>query len=162
MLVHVVLWLHNHPCPVFCSPWSGEGPTWVCIRTEAGHGGIFSLFLCEMSSGSSNLIKDLWGKEKLLQCSRNWRLWRNLDVLLELLSCSWTLSAFTHWRFFNLNTLKCWQGDAEKLFGVLELAAKPRNTQWIIKCLNALNNPSAKEQVLSWYLQIWIRNLVQC
>lgn len=27
MLVHIVLWLHKPPSPVFCSPWGGEGPT---------------------------------------------------------------------------------------------------------------------------------------
>lgn len=27
MLVHIVLWLHKPPCPVFCSPWGGEEPT---------------------------------------------------------------------------------------------------------------------------------------
>lgn len=26
MLVHVVLWLHKPPCPVFWSPWGGEEP----------------------------------------------------------------------------------------------------------------------------------------
>lgn len=51
----VALCLHKPPCPVFCSPWGGKEPTWVSLRTEAGHGGVFLLFFCEKSSGNSNL-----------------------------------------------------------------------------------------------------------